>query len=253
MGVTEFGQLTAADRDGHREHAINPRHPSPAHRERHPLALSFGRWRRLTTTRVRPSICWVILTMGTRPDALDRARGSLAPNDVLIVVRTGRSQTAATPARIFPWSPMLGSLLAEIEAPGRPAATSSGSSTTTPSFSARWTGSSMRLPPTRTSARSPCDSSTRPATTARRHVPRLGGRDPDRTGDVALFLGGACAHPSECLRAGRRLLHGPVLRARGGRAVLAPGRRGVERSATWRTSRCSIRVRASSDTPTGGS
>lgn len=29
--------------------------------------------------------------------------------------------------------------------------------------------------------------------TARRHVPRLGGRDPDVSGDVALFLGGACA------------------------------------------------------------
>jgi GT2 family glycosyltransferase len=29
--------------------------------------------------------------------------------------------------------------------------------------------------------------------TARRHVPRLGGRDPERSGDVALFLGGACA------------------------------------------------------------
>ena len=29
--------------------------------------------------------------------------------------------------------------------------------------------------------------------TARRHVPRLGGKDPDRSGDVALFLGGACA------------------------------------------------------------
>lgn len=29
--------------------------------------------------------------------------------------------------------------------------------------------------------------------TARRHVPRLGGRQPDRSGDVALFLGGASA------------------------------------------------------------
>lgn len=29
--------------------------------------------------------------------------------------------------------------------------------------------------------------------TARRHVPRFGGRDPERGGDVALFLGGACA------------------------------------------------------------
>lgn len=29
--------------------------------------------------------------------------------------------------------------------------------------------------------------------TARRHVPRLGGRDPERGGEVALFLGGACA------------------------------------------------------------
>ena len=28
--------------------------------------------------------------------------------------------------------------------------------------------------------------------TARRHVPRLGGRDGDHSGDVALFLGGAC-------------------------------------------------------------
>ncbi len=29
--------------------------------------------------------------------------------------------------------------------------------------------------------------------TARRHVPRLGGKDPGRSGDVAFFLGGACA------------------------------------------------------------
>jgi GT2 family glycosyltransferase len=29
--------------------------------------------------------------------------------------------------------------------------------------------------------------------TSRRHVPRLGGRHPERGGDVALFLGGACA------------------------------------------------------------
>jgi GT2 family glycosyltransferase len=29
--------------------------------------------------------------------------------------------------------------------------------------------------------------------TSRRHVPRPGGRDPDRSGPVALFLGGACA------------------------------------------------------------
>jgi GT2 family glycosyltransferase len=29
--------------------------------------------------------------------------------------------------------------------------------------------------------------------TARRHVPRFGGRHPDRGGEVALFLGGACA------------------------------------------------------------
>ncbi|MGB3735843.1 MAG: glycosyltransferase [Ilumatobacter sp.] len=29
--------------------------------------------------------------------------------------------------------------------------------------------------------------------TARRHVPRVGGDGPDRSGDVALFLGGACA------------------------------------------------------------
>ncbi len=61
--------------------------------------------------------------------------------------------------------------------------------------------------------------------TARRHVPRLGGRDAERSGDVALFLGGACAIRREAYDAGRRLLHRPVLRSRGGRAVLATRRR----------------------------
>lgn len=133
--------------------------------------------------------------MGDRPTALSHAVDSLAPAECLVVIN-GSSETAsdvpaAMSTMVLPQnlgvpggrdrgvdatsSPIMGFLDDDAELRGSSAAVVA-------EFESddRIGVVAMRL----------LDEN---GETARRHVPRLGGRDPDRSGDVALFLGGACA------------------------------------------------------------
>jgi hypothetical protein len=137
---------------------------------------------------------WVVLTMGNRPIELQRAVDSLAPNAVTIVINGGSSDLVDAQAQLIELPENLGVPgWSSRREPEWERLRSSASSTTMRSSAATARESSRNSLPTRSWAPWPSDSSTRIGETARRHVPRLGARDPERTGEVALFLGGACA------------------------------------------------------------
>jgi GT2 family glycosyltransferase len=139
------------------------------------------------------SISWVVLTMGTRNAELQSAIGSLSPDDVLVVLNGSSGPTG---------EPTEASLVLPDNV-GVPGGRDAGLLATTSDIvgflddDAELRGDTNRV-------REAFDDDAHlgavalrlvdeTGATARRHVPRLGGRDPERTGEVALFLGGACA------------------------------------------------------------
>jgi GT2 family glycosyltransferase len=142
---------------------------------------------------VRPSIRWVVLTMGTRPEALRRSVGSLAPHETIVVLNGTTSAAVDVPATTLS--------LAENE--GVPGGRDAGvTATTTDVIGFLDDDAEFRGAPDSVADAFADDPDLgavalrlvdETGETARRHVPRLGGRHPDRRGDVALFLGGASA------------------------------------------------------------
>ena len=136
---------------------------------------------------------WIVLTMGNRPDELRQAVDSLAPDAVTIVVNGGSSDPVDAPARVVELSENAG------VPGGRHAGTKAGIADIIGFLDddAELRGDSSQVieafatdPSLGAVALRLVDEHEE---TARRHVPRLGGRHPEQSGDVALFLGGACA------------------------------------------------------------
>ncbi len=132
--------------------------------------------------------------MGNRPVELQRAIDSLAPDGVTVVANGAPSDTVAAAA------PSVIVLPENLGVPGgRHAGASVGSGEIIGFLDddAELRGDSSRI--VEAFAADPALGAValrlvdEHGDTARRHVPRLGGRDADRDGDVALFLGGACA------------------------------------------------------------
>ena len=136
---------------------------------------------------------WIVLTMGNRPDKLRQAVDSLAPDAVTIVVNGGSSNSVDAPAQVVELSENVG------VPGGRHAGTKAGTADIIGFLDddAELRGDSSQV--IEAFAADPLLGAValrlvdEHEETARRHVPRLGGRDPERSGDVALFLGGACA------------------------------------------------------------
>jgi GT2 family glycosyltransferase len=148
-----------------------------------------------------PSLCCVVLTLGNRPDELAAAVGSVQrqhgdPIDVLVVGNGGDVPPVPAPARV----------LRLAENAGIPGGRNAGVLHTTADV-VIFLDDDGRLPdPTLADQlRAAFSADDRlgvvsfrildPATgrTERRHVPRLRAGDPERSGDVTTFLGGACA------------------------------------------------------------
>ena len=146
----------------------------------------------VTSPRV-PSIEWVVLTMGNRPAELRRAIDSLAPYDVTIVANGVALEAGRVPAGVITLPENLG-------VPGGRHAGAAAGSTEIIGFlddDAELRGDGARVVEAFAADRGLGAVALRlvdeNGATARRHVPRLGGRHAERSGDVALFLGGACA------------------------------------------------------------
>ena len=135
---------------------------------------------------------WVVLTMGNRNAELQRAVASLLPDEALVVIN-GESQSADV---------SLGPSMALSENVGVPAGRDVGLKATTSEL-VGFLDDDAELLDNITNIRRAFEADRRlgavalrlvdqDGTTARRHVPRLGGRGANRSGQVALFLGGAC-------------------------------------------------------------
>jgi GT2 family glycosyltransferase len=131
--------------------------------------------------------------MGTRPELLERARASLGTHRTVVVVNGDVSGIDDAPEAAIRLT----------ENVGVPAGRDIGAAATTSDIvgflddDAEFRGNPDRVvdafaadPRLGAVALRLVDEH---GETARRHVPRLGGRGPTRSGDVALFLGGACA------------------------------------------------------------
>ena len=145
------------------------------------------------TIRREPLVEWVMLTMGNRPVEVQQAIDSLAPDSVAIVANGAQVDVLGDQVRVIALPENLG------VPGGRHVGASSGSCGIIGFLDddAALRGDSSRIvaafatdPALGAVALRLVDEN---GNTARRHVPRLGGRDPQRSGDVALFLGGACA------------------------------------------------------------
>ena len=144
------------------------------------------------SSRRMPSVNWVVLTMGNRPVELQRAVDSLAPDAVTTVINGGSSDLVDAPAQVVELSENLG------VPGGRHEGARAGTAEVIGFLDddAELCGESSRIiaafatdPSLGAVALRLVDEN---GETARRHVPRLGGRHPERSGDVALFLGVAC-------------------------------------------------------------
>jgi GT2 family glycosyltransferase len=140
-----------------------------------------------------PSVEWVVLTMGTRPIELQRAVDSLVPNAVTIVINGGSSDLVDAQAQLVELPENLG------VPGGRHAGAGAGTAEIIGFLDddAELRGDSSRIVEEFAADLALGAVALRlvdeNGETARRHVPRLGARDPERSGEVALFLGGACA------------------------------------------------------------
>ena len=143
-------------------------------------------------------LSWVILTMGNRPDDLARAVESLGPDADVVVVLNGAEEDDVR----LPPGVRCVSLHENLGVPrGRNAGVEATSGEIigfldddAAMLTAEASGRIVALfdddPDLAVVAFRLVDDEDR---TARRHVPRLGQGDPDRSGPVAYFLGGACA------------------------------------------------------------
>jgi len=145
-------------------------------------------------TSPEPGLEWVVLTMGDRPDALDSAVRSLGGDPAIVVwngappsvVEGGVRSVAAAENLGVPEGRDLGiqsSLAVVVGFLDDDAVLSEGAGEQIQvAFEAddRLGAVALKL----------VDEGGR---TARRHAPRLGAGRPDKSGEVALFLGGACA------------------------------------------------------------
>lgn len=140
-------------------------------------------------------VAWVVLTMGDRAEALAAAVGSLAPDPVVVIGNGAPVELAAgdrvrvesTPTNVgVPGGRNRGVAITDADVIGflddDAEATSGAIIAVADAFADDPQLGAVAL-------RIVDDDGT----TARRHVPRFGGRDPAVGGDVALFLGGACA------------------------------------------------------------
>ena len=139
------------------------------------------------------SITWLLLTMGSRSVELRRAVESLAPDEVVVVANGAVVLPAVANAELL--------LLSDNA--GVPGGRDAGVKATISELVGfldddaelrgdvgRVAGAFSRDPKLGAVAFRLIDEE---GETARRHIPRFGGRDPQRSGEVALFLGGACA------------------------------------------------------------
>lgn len=140
-----------------------------------------------------PRIKWVVLTMGDRPTALEAATASLPAGSCLVVANGAGELAVAGDVRVL-------SLPENLGIPGGRHAGLRHADASIVGFlddDAELRGDASRIagtfdadPALGAVALRLVDEN---GDTARRHVPRLGGRHPEASGDVALFLGGACA------------------------------------------------------------
>ena len=138
-------------------------------------------------------MCWVILTRGDRPDALADAVRSVGVDNVRLVVNgTAIEPTMACSTTIvghnvgIPAGRDLGMRSTDAQVVGF----LDDDAVATPGVSELVMAAFERDPDLGAVALRLVDET---GATARRHVPRVGGRGADRGGDVATFLGGACA------------------------------------------------------------
>ncbi len=147
-----------------------------------------------------PRLTWVILTMGDRPDELARAVESLGPGADVVVVLNG-AEAGGEKVRI----PNGVRCVVLDENEGVPGGRNAGAEAAggeilgfldddaavlTPDATGLILDRFDRDPDLAVLAFRLVDDQER---TARRHVPRAGRGDPDRSGPVGYFLGGACA------------------------------------------------------------
>lgn len=145
--------------------------------------------------RTRGDVAWVVLTTGDRPAQLENALRTLAPDSV-VVIANGCDQ----PERGFGQNVCVHRLPENV---GVPAGRNDGLRRVAGGIvgflddDAELVGDSTAISEAFESAPNLGAVALRlvdeHGATARRHVPRPGGRDPELSGDVALFLGGACA------------------------------------------------------------
>ncbi len=161
--------------------------------------------------RDAPRLTWVILTMGDRPDGLARAVESLGPGAEVVVVLNG-AEGGTAQAQL----PEGVRCVVFDENQGVPGGRNAGveaasgdligfldddAEVLTPDATSRIVDRFDRDPDLAVLALRLVDDEGR---TARRHVPRAGRGDPDRSGPVGYFLGGACAmRRSDFVAAGR--------------------------------------------------
>ena len=149
--------------------------------------------------RGRLSLAWVVLTTGSRPESLRRALRSIEP-DPIVLVRNGRSARDDG-------EPGFGSACRTVEMRdnvGIPAGRDHGVAVVGEELVGFLDDDAVLSPGGSDAVRAAFEGDPRlgavslrlvdeDGDTARRHVPRPGGRHPERSGEVALFLGGACA------------------------------------------------------------
>lgn len=145
-------------------------------------------------TCVGETVEWVVLTMGCRPQALAAATSSLPPGSCLVVANGAEQLPAGGDVRVLALPQNVGVPggrhrgLCHSDAPI--VAFLDDDAVAPPQASERIVEAFDADPSLGAVALRLVDEDGH---TSRRHVPRPGGRDPDRSGDVALFLGGACA------------------------------------------------------------
>jgi hypothetical protein len=144
----------------------------------------------------RSRLAWVVVTLGTRPVEVTSALASIAADDYVVVANGAAAEAVAAdgPARIVSTAVNV----------GVPAGRHLGLQATSSEFVGFLDDDAIASAGVGDDIVRAFDAEPRlgavalrlvdeHGVTARRHVPRLGGRGVERGGEVALFLGGACA------------------------------------------------------------